>query len=291
MHFDIIHTSTSHDTMKNFSEVVEEIRRRRVAGAVIDEREHVIIIPVGDMPDLFICITYEYNRLSKDKVKKVQLLCTNERPDLYYDLHYVDAIKTKVIRETTPMKIHGLAVMQILTLAKLKDKHGAKITDIDPTKLFVKTYTITNVVKTNLDAIVSAGGWVGSLDYAGCKRILHKDRVAFDDSTEEVFFGVPASGQVNLVVDFDKGNVDMKAIVISPEPKYHGMHMYTSAGHKKFYSVMYNIPKPMCRGTRSAFLEVQLDDVPFGTFFRDMLLDVFELTGEFTFRLTDVCAF
>ena len=50
----------------------------------------------------------------------------------------------------------------------------------------------------------------------------------FDDSTEEVFFNVSINDQINLVVDFDKNNVDMKVIVISSVPKLIGVHMATA---------------------------------------------------------------
>lgn len=277
--------------MRNFGEVVADIRTREIVGAIIDEREYVIIVPVQHVPDLFVRIKYEHNRFSKDTVKKVQLLCTSERSNLYYDLHYSDAVKTKVIRESKPETIHGLLVMQTLTLAELKDAHNRTIVNIDPSKLSVKTYLASNFARTSVEDIVVPAGWVGMMDYRACKARLDKSKVSFDDSTEEVFFKIPISDQVNLAVDFDKGNVDIKAMVIFPEPKFVGMTMYTKAGHKKFYSVMYNIPKPVCCSSKHAFFEVQLDDVPYGTYLRDMLLDVFDLAGENIFKLSDVCGF
>jgi hypothetical protein len=277
--------------MRNFGEVVADIRMRGIVGTIIDEKEYVIIVPVQRVPDLFIRIKYEHNFFSKDTVKKVQLLCTSERPDLYYDLYYSDAVKTKVIRESKPETIHGLLVMQTLTLTELEDAHGREVVNIDPSKLSVKTYLASNFARTSVEDIVVPAGWVGMMNYSACKSKLDKSKVSFDDRTEEVFFTIPTSDQINLVVDFDKRDADIKAMVILPTPKFVGMTMQTKAGYKKFYSVMHSIAKPVCGGSKHSFFEVQLDDVPFGTYFRDMFLDVFDLTEEYVFNLAEVCGF
>lgn len=277
--------------MKNFKSVVQAIKTREFVDAVIDEVNHTVIVPVQSIPNLYIYIQYKHEGMfSKDTVSKIQLLYTGTKTDLYFDLCHTDSVKTKVIRDFDCAFINGMRITQLLTLVKMKDMKGRKISEWDPSKLFIKMYVITNMVQTDLEKIVSAGGWVGSMNYALCKEKLLKNKVEFDDHTEEVFFSVPVSNQINLVVDFDKNNVDMKAIIISSVPKLIGLHMVT-AKRNKFYSVMYNVPKLVCNRRKGALLEVQLDDVPYGTLFKDMLLNVFELTNEYSLPFTHVLDF
>lgn len=274
--------------MKSFSSVVKDIKDREMSTSIIDEHNYTVTIPVATIPDLYILLEFGDKRLFSRQLSQIKLLYTGERTDLYFDLEYENAKKIKIIRDC----INGVIVRGVPPVTQIMTWSLEKIRDFDPAKLFIKASIITNVVETNIEHIVTSNSWVGMMDYAKCKTTLSHTTVDFDDKEEEVFFRVPYGDEnINLVVDFDKGDVDMKAIVLpSGTGKQIGFRMHTPK-YKKFYSMSYNKTKHMCNGSKQIVRQSQLDDLPFGVYFRDMGMDIFELVDGRIVSLKDACGF
>eukprot|EP01013_Petalomonas_cantuscygni_P032394 TRINITY_DN58923_c0_g1_i1.p1 TRINITY_DN58923_c0_g1~~TRINITY_DN58923_c0_g1_i1.p1 ORF type:complete len:397 (+),score=89.90 TRINITY_DN58923_c0_g1_i1:175-1365(+) len=126
-------------------------------------------------------------------------------------------------------------------------------------------------VEIGLDKIVSDAGWSGAMGYKDCRSRLRG--CEYNDADEEVLIPTPESG-VALLVDFDKGNVDVKLGV------FDGASSATSAAYELAMAGATTVsrvlptsrPWPNASGTRRLLREYQLDDVPYGSGFASMKL-------------------
>jgi len=170
----------------------------------------------------------------------------------------------------------------------------------DDINFFVYPATWDRRSRISVESIVSAHGWKGMMSWDMCRRggvdskghrsgPLHD--VWVNDRTKEIY--MPMDGQeAYLVVDFDDENVDMKVEVpartdASAIPPF-GFQWDLPKSGCKIKGIVFEYPKEVTLrhltstdgaaslgGSRTLHIKttIQLDDVPFGTRFKEMTVD------------------
>jgi hypothetical protein len=83
----------------------------------------------------------------------------------------------------------------------------------DPTSVSLLAFPRTHIAKENLGEIVTHHGWKGSKrSYQEARTSLNAS-VLFDDAEEECFFVMKSVPGVYAVIDWDKSDIDIKAIL------------------------------------------------------------------------------
>lgn len=135
----------------------------------------------------------------------------------------------------------------------------------------------------SVDAITRKHGWKGMMSWRDCQRCLSK--VWINQATEEIYFALMDRPRTYLVVDFDNDNVDMKVNILvdhEDDPLPSTSFQWNLEGSScKVKGRLYHIPKKVRLGhldngriteEKDVLLKmsIQLDDVPFGTLFKEM---------------------
>jgi hypothetical protein len=109
---------------------------------------------------------------------------------------------------------------------------------------------------------------------------------------QEVFMDVgDMPGEVILVVDWDKNNVDVKLGVL-PVPatmdKAYELTIRSSGGCNKRMMELYTPPRPKLGGKYAFSRIFQLDDVPFGSSLDSMAINRYQLSNMRNFNIQEV---
>uniref|UniRef100_A0A7R9YRJ3 Uncharacterized protein n=1 Tax=Chlamydomonas euryale TaxID=1486919 RepID=A0A7R9YRJ3_9CHLO len=143
---------------------------------------------------------------------------------------------------------------------------------------------------TNAASVVEHHGWRGSLGFQNACAQLSDIEV--DPKEQEIYMTVPnMPGEVMLLVDWDAGNVDVK-LGVFPHPgtndKAYELTIRSAGGCNKRVMELYTPPRPKLGGRFQFGRIFELDDVPYGTAFKDMQIIRYQLSNPRSFNVQQV---
>ncbi|KAI9017716.1 hypothetical protein BC832DRAFT_545497 [Gaertneriomyces semiglobifer] len=252
-------------------------------GVVINNQDKRLYVPLPpQFGQMYVGIEYEK---SGDKVD-VKIFDMQRNDHTYIDLAVVTEPKSRVRRrkvgehfKATPISGTNLAYYEEVKLDDVP-------IEIDWMAVTIWLFDKKVAESMALSEVVTSHGWAGSLTYPAAKKKLHG--VTFDDKSETIYFPIPQNDPTSYVlVDYDKGNVDMKVLVVDhPVNTRLGYDLsITGVEFNKKTSDIYVPPKDIGHQNIRATRRVELDDVPYNTPFHTMLWEKLELTNQREIRL------
>jgi hypothetical protein len=215
-------------------------------------------LPLPHLGPVVLALEYETAALD------VKLYITQPNTGLYLDMSLATATKhvTKLRRREGTSGVPFYGNMVYYEEIKLDDVPLWE--DLSRLQIMVMRKKVEEEV--NLDTVVSRHGWKGAMGWRDASAKLHG--VELDRQKEEVYMPMPGSF---IVVDYDADNVDMKVVVLDiPENASTGFDLTLHGNVVKKTSQIYN-PSIMALGKYLVQRKLELDDVPFGTAFKDMV--------------------
>lgn len=207
-----------------------------------------------------VTLAIEYEKAAVD----VKLYVTQPNTSLFLDMALTTPTNhvTKVRRRDVSDGIPFYSNMVFYQEVKLNDVPFWE--DLNQLQLMVMTKKLEEEV--NLDKVVSNHGWKGAMGWRDASAKLHG--VELDRQKEEIFMPMPGSF---VVVDFDADNVDMKVAVLDvPENANMSFDLTLFGNDVKKTSEVFR-PSKNVLGKYVVQRMLELDDVPFGTAFKDMV--------------------
>jgi hypothetical protein len=223
-----------------------------------DRAEKRFYLPLPHLGPVVLAIEYEKAALD------VKLYITQPNTGLFLDMSLATATNhvTKLRRREVGAGLPFYSSMVFYEEVKLNDVPFWE--DLNQLQIMVMRKKVEEEV--NLDTVVSRHGWKGAMGWGDASVKLHG--VELDRKQEEVFMPMPGSF---IVIDFDKDNVDMKVVVLDiPENASMTFDLTLHGNDVKKTSQVYR-PSMMALGKYPVQRKLELDDVPFGTAFKDMV--------------------
>jgi hypothetical protein len=261
----------SHALLKTYHAVRQELQYHNVPHLVDDKHESVYLPLIG-WP-AYLCVEWE-----KGKVD-LKLMSTDE--NVWCDWIQPSEGSIEVLRKDESHHVGDVHFVSQAKLNNIKDKD-------DFSSISMVLCNTKKVRDGNLDEIVSKAGWVGAMNYGLARQRL--TGVTFDDKEEEIFFPLDEHGNCFFVCDFDNDDVDFK-IAITPTNPNSNYDLYVSkekAGKCQKKSCVYFPPKKIRNSEMECARLLQLDDVPYGLFFKDFKWKEVLIESSATFVLTQI---
>lgn len=263
--------------LRPYSDVAAEITAAGIPGVLLDSAKQKILLPVSRLsPDLYLAIEYE------EYGYDIKLFLTSPRV-------YADIVVSSVPHTSLRRRVYATGNTALLPGHRVYEE-----LKLDDVPLTVPRSAISFLVFDRSDALmsmtldgpVSRAGWKGAMDYSSCRTALKG--VTFWDKEKEVLF--PIEEGFFVAVDFDKDNVDMKALVMEGCPLGSTSAFYLSMDDVTTKSVVYSAPRAWGDGASGLRVvrEFELDDVPFGSTFASMKLHRYEITNMRSCTLPEV---
>lgn len=251
---------------------LKKVLNQRRTGAQFDDVKQRIYAPLQELgPDVFACIEYE------GKEVDIKIFLTKPQHPNSYELFFTGRPECKVKRKVYE---NGQKEGPLVVYEEIKVDDLSVMADFS--NLVIQWGSRRFLDRVALDIITTRYGWKGRLSFPDAARVLHG--VQIDHSTQSIF--MPWEDWV-LVVDFDPQGVDMKALVPdSPVNRSRFFDMGYRGGVVKKNFDLYQPPRFFVGQAMSR--RVELDDVPYGTLFKDMFLDRYELGSVSARAFTDL---
>eukprot|EP00127_Corallochytrium_limacisporum_P000118 Clim_evm1s5 gene=Clim_evmTU1s5 len=144
-----------------------------------------------------------------------------------------------------------------------------------------------------MDEVVKNCGWAGAMSWQQCRKKLIN--CAFDDPKEEIWMELPGhqDAPCRAIVDYDPDGCDIKIAVLQNAAGAHNVTYDLTIRNPvvKKTTLVYKPARTKCAGKYPVVREVELDDVPFGTQFRDMTVTEYSIQLHQTVPLSQIAVF
>eukprot|EP01006_Ploeotia_vitrea_P004996 TRINITY_DN116007_c0_g1_i1.p1 TRINITY_DN116007_c0_g1~~TRINITY_DN116007_c0_g1_i1.p1 ORF type:complete len:399 (+),score=34.47 TRINITY_DN116007_c0_g1_i1:33-1229(+) len=244
--------------IKSYHTVKTELLAAQLPGALFDDKKKHLYVPVTAVgAGVYAGVEFEEEGFD------FKVFIT--QPNLACDICWTETQSTKIRRRSWKKPKQIVPGLDAYEELKMDDVPGGA--DLARINIFCFDRSAEPVHHTDLAKIVEKHGWQGAMNFNECRSKLKG--VEFNVKEEEVIF--PLEGEfAKLVVDFDDDNVDMKVWVCeSPEMSTHAFDLTLSHQEVKKTSSIYSPPRIQREKYRVA-RRLELDDVPYGTAFKDM---------------------
>ncbi|KAJ3300615.1 hypothetical protein HK104_009272 [Borealophlyctis nickersoniae] len=241
------------------------------------DKKLYVPFPLGWGP-LLLGLEFEGSRID---VKVYQIAPATE---IYLDMALTTAQKTKIRRRSaagqpTPIESTSLSYYEEI---KLDDVPASA----DFSQLVIWRFKKQVLETLSLDSVVREHGWKGAMSFATASKAL---RGVHLDQAEEAIYMPLAQGNCFLLIDFDKGNVDMKCLALETPANAHVAYDLAIRGaYNKKTSEVYVPSKAILGGKYRAMRRTELDDVPFGTAFATMEWSKYGLSEAMQISVADL---
>lgn len=227
------------------------------------------------IPNTVLVLEYEA------KCVDVKLLVTSPANTHYFDMIRVNHANSLVRRRNVknPFTVHGYQVYEEIKMNDIPFSVIGK-----PGRVLFFAFQKTLVSEEDLGKTVVRHGWAGSMGWVTASATLKE--VELDRKEQEIFMKKDDSF---IVVDFDQGNVDMKCLVLDVPQNSEVAYDFLLKGEDvKKTSEIYSPPKKILDGKYSVQRKLELDDVPYGTPFANMIWYKYRVTSPMQVDIFDV---
>ncbi|KAG2422344.1 hypothetical protein HXX76_016104 [Chlamydomonas incerta] len=204
----------------------------------------------------------------------ISAIITRPNTPLFMDLIIAGKPDNKAMRQHSDV---GLAVAggQLRAFEEVQVENLAYDTDFNSITLYVFDRNMAS--HTNAGAVVVDHGWRGALDFAEASQKL--TNIEIDQQEQDIYLSIPG-GETMLVVDWEKGNVNIALAVLAlPSTYTKAFELSVKGKPVKRYSHMFNPPKAKVGGRLQIARLYELDDLPSGTGFNEIEIHAYDITN------------
>ncbi|EFJ46519.1 hypothetical protein VOLCADRAFT_93072 [Volvox carteri f. nagariensis] len=239
-------------------------------GFLANDQEHACYIPIQESGGL-VYVGIEYERSGRIDIK---LYVTHAGVRLFLDMVVLSGRQyTKVRRR---LYRDGRAICPGLIAYEELKLDDVPI-NIDFNQLGVVVFDAQPLSSTNANAVVSAHGWKGALDFSQASRTLRD--VELDHHKQEIYMAVDPN-ETMLLVDYDKDDADIKlAVLANPATADRGYDLTIRGQNVNKMSELYVPPVPKLGGRFHVSRLYELDDLQYGTRFEDIEIHRYQLSN------------
>ncbi|GLC41825.1 hypothetical protein PLESTM_001244100 [Pleodorina starrii] len=239
-------------------------------GFFTNDLEQACYIPIQESGGL-VYVGIEYEKSGKIDVK---VYVTKPGVPLFLDMVVLSGqqytkVRRRLYREGRPICTGVLAYEEL----KLDDVP----LHVDFNQLGLIIFDSTPMSSTNANAVVSAHGWKGALNFTQASRTLHN--VELDHQNQEIYMPVDPH-ETMLLVDYDKNDADIKlAVLANPATADKGYDLTIRGQSVNKMSELYVPPVPKLGGRFHVSRLYELDDLQYGTRFEDIEIHRYRLSN------------
>ncbi|KAG2447581.1 hypothetical protein HYH02_007504 [Chlamydomonas schloesseri] len=244
-------------------------RLRGTPGLIEDASTRELFVPVGNVPGLLYMGVHCH-----DGGINVSAVTTRPDAQLYLDFIVAGKPESKVARQHSGegmLRARG----QLRAFDEVQVENLAYDADFNSITLYV--FDRTTVSQTNAGAVVAEHGWRGALDFKEAAQKL--TNIEVDQQEEDIYLSIPG-GETMLVVDWEKGQVNIKLGVLAVPSTYtKGFDLSIKGKSVKKASRMFSPPQAKANGRLQIARLFELDNLPAGTAFNEIEVHTFDISN------------